>query len=102
MIGEFESNPISGVVFAANLAVISLLETMMLAHAQRAGLLRQQLPERQLRAERLASLQPAVMFVVTIPLAFVSTTLMLVSWLVVGPVAGHLLGRRARRTPTAD
>lgn len=102
MIGEFESNPISGVVFAANLAVISLLETMMLAHAQRAGLLRQQLPERQFRAERLASLQPAVMFVVTIPLAFVSTTLMLVSWLVVGPVAGHLLGRRARRTPAAD
>lgn len=98
MIGEFESNPVSGVVFAANLAVISMLEAMMLAHAQRAGLLREQLTDRRYRAELLASLQPAVMFIVTIPLAFISTTLMLVSWLVVGPVAGRLVGRRVRRS----
>lgn len=98
MIGEYESNPISGVVFAANLAVISLLETLMLTHAQRAGLLRVALPERIYRAERLASLQPAVMFVVTIPLAFVSTTLMLLSWLVVGPLAGRLISRRVRHS----
>jgi uncharacterized membrane protein len=98
MIGEFESNPVSGVAFAANLAIISLLETMMLAHAQRAGLLRARLAERRYRAELLASLQPAVMFIVTIPLAFISTTLMLVSWLVVGPVAGRMVSRRARRS----
>ncbi len=97
MIGEYESNPISGVVFAANLAVISLLETAMLAHAHRADLLRRPVPEPRYRAERLASLQPAVMFVATIPLAFISTTLMLLSWLVVRPVAGRVIGRRARR-----
>lgn len=102
MIGEYESNPVSGVVFAANLAIISLLETVMLTHAQRAGLLRHPASERRYRAERLASLQPAVMFVATIPLAFISTTLMLLSWLLVGPVAGRLIGRRIRRSEMSD
>lgn len=96
LIGEYEGNPISGVTFAATLAVISLLETAMLVHAHRSGLLRWPVAEEQFRMERVASVQPAVMFLVTIPLAFVSTTLMLVSWLVVGPVAGRILGRRVR------
>jgi uncharacterized membrane protein len=97
LIGEHEANPISGVVFAATLAAISLLEAVMLQHAHRAGLLRRKLSDGEFRSERAAALQPAVMFLVTIPLAFVSPTLMLFSWLVVGPVAGRWLGRRARR-----
>lgn len=99
MIGEFESNPISGVVFAATLSVISLLETLMLAHAHRARLMRERLTPDESRYELIGSLQPAVMFLVTIPLAFINPTVMLVSWLVVGPVAGWLI---SRRSPTAD
>lgn len=94
LIGEFESNPISGVVFAATLSVISLLETLMLGHAHRAGLMREHLTPEESRYELIGSLQPAVMFLVTIPLAFISPTLMLLSWLVLGPVAGWAIGRR--------
>jgi uncharacterized membrane protein len=99
LIGEFESNPISGVVFAATLSVISLLETLMLGHAHRAGLMREQITPEESRYELIGSLQPAVMFLVTIPLAFISPTLMLLSWLVLGPVAGWAIGRRR---PTAE
>jgi uncharacterized membrane protein len=102
LIGEYESNPVSGVVFAATLAVVSLLETAMLWHSQRAGLLRRGTTERRRRAELAASAQPAVMFVVTMPLAFISPTVMLLSWLLVGPVAGRILGRRARRAPESE
>lgn len=102
LIGEHEANPISGVVFAATLAVISMLEAVMLQHAHRAGLLRRRLTDREFRSERAAALQPAVMFLATIPLAFISPTVMLVSWLVVGPLAGRWLGLRARRIAAAE
>ena len=47
------------------------------------------------------ALQPAVMFLVTIPIAFVDTTAMLLSWLVLGYVLGKLVDR-ARPSDPAD
>lgn len=89
LIGEHESNPISGVVFALSLAAISGMETVMLWHAGRAGLLREQPSEARRRWELSQSLQPAAMFVATIPLAFVDPTWMLVSWVVLGMALGR-------------
>jgi len=94
LVGEFEANPISGVMFALTLAAVSGLGTMLMWHAHSAGLWREQMSEEVHRWQIIGSLVPFAMFLATIPLAFVNTTVMLLSWLVIGPVLGHLVGRR--------
>ncbi len=84
LIGAYEENPISVVLFSLNMAIISGLETVSLRHAYRAGLMRRSASPAVQRWEITASLIPSVMFVVTIPLAFISPTLQLVSWLPIG------------------
>ena len=105
LIGEYEQNPVSGVLFALTLATIAVLETMQLAHAQRSGLLRSDGGEpeddRSAQEQLIDSITPAVIFLVTLPLSFVDPTLMLVSWAVLGPGAGWLRRRWSRRTATA-
>ncbi len=105
LIGEYEQNPVSGVLFALTLATIAVLETMQLAHAQRSGLLRSDGGEpeddRSAQEQLIDSISPAVIFLVTLPLSFVDPTLMLVSWAVLGPVAGWLRRRWSHRTATA-
>lgn len=93
LIGEYESNPISGVAFALALATVSIMETVLLVHAHRAGLFIHPLAEARFRQEVLASTQPAIMFLVTIPIAFINPTYMLLSWLVAAPLLGWLLNR---------
>jgi uncharacterized membrane protein len=94
LIGEYESNPISGVLFALSLAAVSGLETVLLWHAQRAGLMRTPASEQVYRWQVSVALIPFSMFLVTIPLAFVSPTLMLMSWIVIAPLAGRWAHRR--------
>lgn len=89
LIGAYEGNPLSGAVFALNLAAISGLETLLLVHAQRSDLLRDRGSEAMQRWEVVGSLTPAAVFTATIPLAFVDPSLMLVSWLVLGVVLGR-------------
>ncbi len=84
LIGEFEDNPISVVLFALTMAVISGIEALSLRHAYRAGLMREVSSAAHQRWEILGSVAPSVMFVVTIPLAFINPTLQLVSWLPLG------------------
>ena len=84
LIGGYEGNPLSGVLFALNLAAISGMETVMLLHAQRHHLLMDGASAQMRRWELLCSLAPAAMFTATIPLAFVDPTWMLLSWLVFG------------------
>ena len=93
LIGEYENNPISVVLFALTMAIISGLETVSLRHAYRAGLMRRARTPAFQRWEVSQSLIPSVMFVVTIPLAFINPTLQLVSWLPIG-IATSWYGRR--------
>jgi uncharacterized membrane protein len=93
LIGEYESNPISGVAFALALATVSLMETVLLVHAHRARLFIRPSTSAQFRHEALGSIQPAIMFVITIPIAFINPTYMLLSWLVAAPLLGWLLSR---------
>ena len=94
LIGEYESNPISGVLFALSLAAVSGLETVLLWHAQRAGLMQTPASTQVYRWQVVGSMIPFTMFLVTIPLAFVSPTLMLLSWIVIAPMAGRWAHRR--------
>lgn len=91
LVGEYEENALSGVFFALALAAVSGLETVLLAHAHRAGLMRHPMEQHVYRWEIIGSLVPFVMFTVTIPLAFISPTVMLISWAVVGPILGRTL-----------
>lgn len=97
LVGEHEGNPVSVLVFAVVLAVISTMETVLLAHAHRSDLLLERPPPAEYRRWLVDSLQPVAVFVVTMPLAFVSTTLTLLSWAVVSPLIGAALDRRLRR-----
>ncbi len=95
LVGEYEGNPISVVAFAVVLGVVSGMETVLFAHARRAGLLRRVLPDDVYRWGLLASSVPVIIFTVTLPLAFVDTTLTLTSWIVLAPLLGMVLGRFA-------
>lgn len=91
LIGEFEANPISGVLFAVSLAMVSGLETLLTWHAQHAGLFRVPMPPQLFKWELIGSLVPFAMFIGTIPLAFVTPTVMLFSWLAISPILGALV-----------
>lgn len=95
LVGSFEENPISVVVFALVLAAISGMETVMFVHAHRAGLFAEPLTDQQFRWSVGASLQPLAIFTLTVPLAFVSTTATLLSWALAAPLVGTVLGRVA-------
>ena len=93
LVGEYEGNPISFVVFALSMAAVSLTEVVMTDHAERADLLRAELSPEARKWGRAASVFPVVVFLVSIPIAFVSTTSALLSWLVLSPI-GFFINRR--------
>ncbi|MGH3012122.1 MAG: TMEM175 family protein [Gaiellaceae bacterium] len=93
LIGEYEENPIAFIAFALSMAAVSLMELVIAGHAFRSGLLRTGAPPGAWEAGRTASLLPVVVFVLSIPIAFVNTTAALLSWLVIAPV-GYLANVR--------
>jgi len=93
LVGEYEENPISVVAFAVALGAVSGMETVLFAYARRHALMRLVLPDDVYRWGLLTSAVPVIVFVVTIPLAFVDTTLTLVSWIVLSSVAQTLVDR---------
>ena len=93
LIGEYEQNPIAFVVFALSMAAVSLMELVIASHAFRSGLMRTGAPPGAWKAGRTASLFPVVVFVLSIPIAFVNTTAALLFWLVIAPV-GYLINVR--------
>jgi uncharacterized membrane protein len=95
LVGTYEDNAVSWAALALNLAVVSGMETVLLAHAQRAELMATQPSPAQARWERLMSLLPVPVFVVSAGLAFVSPWLTLPTW-VLGPVVQGIVTRRYR------
>lgn len=95
LIGVYEGNPVALLLFATTLAAVSGMETVMFAHAHRRNLLRSGLPPSVFKWGVIASLQPVVLFVVTMPFAFLSTTGVLISWAVISPLLGMWVDRHA-------
>jgi uncharacterized membrane protein len=93
VLGETDQNPVAFGLFALTMAAASLMETIMIGHAHRADLMRVKLSERSYRWERAASLSAVVIFVVSIPLAFLSLWLGFLLWFANGPV-GIVMDRR--------
>ena len=93
LLGQYFENPLSIVIYAANVGIISALEVVLFRHAYRADLLLRKPTPEVYRFGVIASLTPVAFFVISIPFAFISTTLAVVIWFAAVPV-GIALQRR--------
>jgi hypothetical protein len=82
------------VIYAVNVGIVSGMEVVLFSHAYRAKLLRRQPTPEVYRFGVLASLSPVAFFVLSIPFAFLSTTLAVAIWFLVVPW-GIAMNRRA-------
>lgn len=80
LLGNYFENPISITVYAVTVAIISGMEVVLFVHAQRNGLLATALPDDVYRWGVGEATTPIAFFLVSIPVAFVSTTLAVVLW----------------------
>jgi uncharacterized membrane protein len=93
------AEPLATAVFAGNVAVISSTEAVMSLLAWRRGLISAPPSPRRIRLELVPQLVPPAVFLASIPVAFlISSSAARLSWLslvVLGPVVGILVSRRA-------
>jgi uncharacterized membrane protein len=80
LLGEYFENPLSIVIYAINVGAVSGMEVVLFTHAYRSGLLERQPPRDVYRFGVLMALSPVVFFAVSIPFAFISTTLAVCIW----------------------
>jgi uncharacterized membrane protein len=85
LLGEYFENPLSIVIYATNVAVVSGMEVVLFAHAQRHRLLERTLPRDVYRYGAAMSLSPVLFFLLSIPVAFASTTVAACMWLLLIP-----------------
>ena len=93
LVGEYGSNPLSAVLFALCLTIISGVETVMLWHAMRAGLTRTRpLPRPAYRYALVQSATPTALIAASIPVAYVNTTAAMTMWILAIPL-GRIIDR---------
>ena len=74
------------VLYAITLGIASVLEAVLFFHAQRANLLRKRLDDHAFRNYMLASIAPAAVFALSIPIAiFYDPGIGLLSWILIFP-----------------
>jgi uncharacterized membrane protein len=94
LLGEYFSNPLSIVIYAIAVGVVSGMEVVLLRHAYRRKLLRLQPTPAVYRFGVIASLSPLLFFAISIPVAFANTTIAVLIWFLTAPF-GRMLERRA-------
>jgi uncharacterized membrane protein len=87
LLGEYFENPLSIAIYAVNVAVISGMEVVLFSHAQKHDLLEQKLPRDVYRYGVAMSLSPVLFFLLSIPVAFISTVLAACMWFLGIPLA---------------
>jgi uncharacterized membrane protein len=80
LLGAYFENPLTIVIYAVNVALVSGMEVVLFSHAQHHDLLERKLPRDVFRYGVLMSLSPVLFFLLSIPVAFVSTTLAACMW----------------------
>ncbi len=90
LLGTLDDNAVALASFALAMACASGLEAVLLAHAHRAELMKQQLSDSATRWELTASLTPVGVFLLSIPLGFVSVWLGIAFWAVNIPVGMYM------------
>jgi uncharacterized membrane protein len=94
LLGEYFENPLSVVIYATNVGIVSYMEVALFRRAYRANLLRQRLTPEVYRFGVIAQLSPVLFFALSIPVAFISTTLAVAIWFLAAPF-GIAMNRRA-------
>jgi uncharacterized membrane protein len=86
VLGKFPENPISVIAFAVNMGAVSGMEAVLLAHAWRRRLLQDQFPEDVYRWALKMSLAPVLLFVASVPVAFMLSWLAVAVWFLALPL----------------
>lgn len=86
LLGDYFENPLSLVVYAVAVSVVSGLEVVLFRQAHRSGLFHKPMPEAVYRWRCFAALLPVAVFPLSIPLAFIDTTVASLTWLLVIPL----------------
>jgi uncharacterized membrane protein len=87
LLGEYFENPLAIAIYAVNVAIVSAMEVVLFSHAQKHGLLQRKLPRDVYRYGVTMSLAPVFFFLLSIPVAFISTTLAACMWFLGIPFA---------------
>ena len=95
LLGAYFENPVSIVTYALAVAIVSGLEVVLFRRAYRDGLLRRGMPPEVFRYGTLSSTLPVVFFVLSMPVAFVSTGVAVAFWFLAVPVQ-LVLDRRVK------
>jgi uncharacterized membrane protein len=74
LIGEFFDNPLALTIYALNVAIVSGMEVVLFTYAYKHDLLERRIPRDVYRYGAAMSLAPVVFFVISIPIAFLTTT----------------------------
>ena len=80
LLGAYFSNPLSVTIYAVNLAIVSGMEVVLFSYAQNHDLLERKLPSDVYRFGAAMSLAPVVFFVLSIPVAFLSSGVAACMW----------------------
>ncbi len=81
LLGEYFENPLSITIYATNVAAVSGMEVVLFRHAHRRELFRRRLMPDVYRWGALMSLSPVLIVLASIPVAFLSTTVAALMWL---------------------
>jgi uncharacterized membrane protein len=100
LLGNYFENAIATALYALTVAAVSGLEVALFSYAHRADLLRRPLTHGVYRWGVQESLAPVAFFLLSIPIAFVNTTLAVVVWFMFIPLHAFVLG--PRKPPEAD
>jgi uncharacterized membrane protein len=81
LLGEYFDNPLAVSIYAAAVAIVSGLEVLLVRHARQAGLFRIDMPEQVYRWGAAMSTVPVVLFVLSIPVAFIGSGWAVAVWM---------------------
>ena len=94
LLGNYFDNPLSVIVYAVNIAIVSSLEVLLFRQAFRSGLFEREMPPAVYRYAISASSLPVAFMVLSVPIAFVGSWLAVLCWFAAAPVQGLWLDRR--------
>ena len=100
LIGNYFENPVAVGSYGVAVAVVSGMEVVLFRSAYRSRLIRGDMPETVYRWGVLTSSLPVAFFLLSVPVAFLSTAAAAACWFL--PAAGELLLGRSQPPEAAD